>query len=64
MVKTGTGWIFGRCEAPDLKNVVMARQKNAELGTISNATEAHLGWTLQKNLPTMVGINRPPIFFD
>ncbi|CAL1126910.1 unnamed protein product [Cladocopium goreaui] len=26
-------------EAPDLKNVVMARQKNAELGTISNATE-------------------------
>lgn len=30
---------FGSRQAPDLKNVLLARQKNAELGTISNATE-------------------------
>ena len=30
---------FQSPKAPDLKNVVLARQKNAELGTISNATE-------------------------
>ena len=36
--------ILDHWEAPDLSRVALARQKNAELGTISNATEARRGW--------------------